>query len=52
MAALFVKHFPQGLAGVYAPEALPVAVRTAVLRDARRQGVRLARRVTTVQAES
>jgi len=46
LTALFVKHMPRGLAGVYVPEALPVATRRSILRAARSSGIRLTRKVT------
>ena len=41
MAALFVKHFPRDLAGVYPPEALPPETRQAILADARTRDFRI-----------
>lgn len=41
-AALFVKHLPRQLAGVFPPEALPAEVRRAVLADVRKKGFHLA----------
>lgn len=41
LAALFAKHFPRGLHGVHPPEALPAAVRRAVLAEARARGIRI-----------
>jgi len=35
LAAIFVKHFPKGLAGVAGPETLPAETRKAVLADVR-----------------
>jgi hypothetical protein len=49
MAALFIKHFPRELAGVYPPMALPREIRQAILQDARRRGIRLALRVKRVK---
>ena len=49
MAALFVKHFPRDLAGVYPPEALPAEVRQAVLADARSRRIRLTMKVTPLK---
>ena len=46
MMALFVKHFPGNLVGVHTPEALPIEVRRAILRDARARGLRIAKRIT------
>jgi len=40
-AALFIKHFPRELWGVHPPEALPVQVRRAVLRDLKARGIAL-----------
>jgi len=45
MAALFIKHLPRELAGVYPPEALPRETQQAVLSGARAYGIRLAKRV-------
>jgi NAD(P)-dependent dehydrogenase (short-subunit alcohol dehydrogenase family) len=41
MAALFVRTFPRGLRGVFAPEALPAEIRQAVLSGARARGFRI-----------
>jgi len=46
LTALFVKHMPRELAGVYVPEALPIAVRRSILRAVRSSGIRLTRKVT------
>lgn len=46
LTALFVKHMPRELAGVYVPEALPIATRRHILRAARSSGIRLTRKVT------
>jgi hypothetical protein len=45
MAALFIKHFPREFFGVHPPEALPVAVRRAILRDVRTRGFRVTKRI-------
>ncbi len=45
MAALFVKHFPRDLPGVYPPEALPVATRQAILSGAGAYGIRVEKRL-------
>jgi len=39
VAALFVKHFPRDLAGVFPPGAIPVENQTAILADARARGI-------------
>ena len=49
LAALFVKHFPRALPGVYPPEALPAATRQAVLAGARHYGIRITRRLTLLE---
>ena len=46
LTALFVKHMPRELAGVYVPEALPIATRRNILLAARSSGIRLTRKVT------
>jgi len=51
LAALFVKHFPRELGGVYPPEALPAAVRQAILADARSRGIGITMRVSRLQKE-
>jgi siroheme synthase (precorrin-2 oxidase/ferrochelatase) len=45
MTALFIKHFPRGLAGAYAPEALPREIRQAILEDARARGIALTMKI-------
>jgi hypothetical protein len=45
ITALFVKHMPRELSGVYAPEALPIATGQNILRAARSRGIRLTRKV-------
>jgi hypothetical protein len=49
LTALFVKHMPRELAGVYVPEALPIATRRNVLRAACSSGIRLTRKVTRLK---
>jgi len=41
LAALFVKHFPRNLSGVYPPEAMPAETRQAILADARLRDIRI-----------
>jgi NAD(P)-dependent dehydrogenase (short-subunit alcohol dehydrogenase family) len=41
MAALFVRNFPRGLQGVFAPESLPAEIRQAVLNGTRARGFRI-----------
>jgi saccharopine dehydrogenase (NAD+, L-lysine-forming) len=50
MAALFVKHFPRDLPGVYPPEALPVATRQAILSGAGAYGIRVEKRLKLLEA--
>ena len=45
LTALFVKHMPRELAGVYVPEALPATTRRNILHAARSSGIRLTRKV-------
>jgi saccharopine dehydrogenase (NAD+, L-lysine-forming) len=47
-AALFIKHFPRELSGVYAPEALPVENRRAIVAGIRTHSVKITHK-TTVQ---
>ncbi|MBI2956508.1 MAG: saccharopine dehydrogenase NADP-binding domain-containing protein [Acidobacteria bacterium] len=44
-AAVFLKHFPRELSGVYPPEALPGELRRALLADLKQRGLSLALRV-------
>jgi saccharopine dehydrogenase-like NADP-dependent oxidoreductase len=46
MAALFVKHFPRDLAGVFPPGAIPLENRQAILKDAKSRGIRLSAKST------
>jgi hypothetical protein len=41
IAALFIKFFPRELAGVFAPETLPVEARRAILADIRKHSVKI-----------
>src|SRR5688572_7461780 len=45
MAALFVKHFPRKLPGVFPPEALPARIRQALLANVRDYGIRTTQRM-------
>jgi hypothetical protein len=47
MAALFIKHFPRDQFGVFPPESIPIAIRRAILRDARARGFGIVKRVTS-----
>jgi Saccharopine dehydrogenase NADP binding domain len=50
LTALFVKHLPRALAGLYVPEALPIATRRNILRAARSSGIRLTKTVTRLNS--
>ncbi|UVT18709.1 MAG: saccharopine dehydrogenase NADP-binding domain-containing protein [Nitrospira sp.] len=45
LIAIFVKHMPRKLVGVYAPEVLPSLTRREILRETRSIGIRLKRRI-------
>jgi hypothetical protein len=49
MAALFVKHLPRDLAGVYPPEALPSRIVRAILADTRSRGIILQQKTTRLK---
>jgi len=49
LAALFIKHFPRDLDGVYPPEALPAETRQAILADARLRDFRITMKVTRLK---
>lgn len=49
VAALFIKHFPRDLAGVYPPELLPSETRQAILADARTRQITITTRLTRLK---
>jgi saccharopine dehydrogenase (NAD+, L-lysine forming) len=49
VAALFIKFFPRDLAGVLAPEQLPVETRRAIVSGIRKHSVRITHRVTPLK---
>jgi saccharopine dehydrogenase (NAD+, L-lysine-forming) len=49
MAALFVKHLPRELPGVYPPEALPARVVRAILTDVRSRGIALRQKISRLK---
>ena len=49
LAALFIRHFPRELSGVYPPEALPRETHQAILAGARSYGMRLTKRMTLLK---
>jgi saccharopine dehydrogenase-like protein len=46
MAALFVKHFPRDLAGVFPPGAIPLEDRQEIFRDLKSRGIRVTTKIT------
>jgi hypothetical protein len=46
MAALFVKHFPHELAGVFPPGAIPLEDRQAIFKDLKSRGIRVTMKIT------
>jgi hypothetical protein len=51
LAALFVKHLPRELPGVFPPERLPQEVRSAILADVRTREIRISQRATRLKLE-
>jgi hypothetical protein len=49
VAALFIKYFERGEAGVFAPEMLPVEMRRAIIAGIRAHGVRIAHKTTIIR---
>jgi len=49
MTALFIKHFPRDLSGVFPPEALPAETRQAILADARSRQMRISLKTTRLK---
>ncbi len=49
LAALFVKHFPRELAGVFAPETLPAEIRRAILAGVKAHQVKLSVKTTELK---
>jgi len=50
LALLFIKNFPRDLAGVFAPENLPLETRRAILAGIRTQGVKIAHKITVLKS--
>ena len=46
LAALFIKHFPRDLAGVFPPGAIPPENRQAILKDVQSRGIRITTKIT------
>src|SRR6202048_233716 len=51
VAALFIKYFPRDLAGVFAPETLPVETRRAIVAGLRARGVKITHKTTILKRE-
>jgi hypothetical protein len=49
IAALFVKFFPRELAGVFAPEQLPVETLRAIIAGIRTHGIRITHKTTVLK---
>ncbi|HEX4545124.1 MAG TPA: saccharopine dehydrogenase NADP-binding domain-containing protein [Candidatus Acidoferrum sp.] len=49
VAALFIKFFPRKLAGVYAPEMLPLETRRAILRGLRAHNIKITHKLTMLK---
>ena len=52
VAALFIKFFPRELAGVFAPEMLPVEMRRAIIAGIRTHSVRITHKTTIIRSLS
>jgi hypothetical protein len=52
VAALFIKFFPRDLAGVFAPEMLPLEMRRAVVSGIRAHRVKITRKTTALRRAS
>jgi saccharopine dehydrogenase-like NADP-dependent oxidoreductase len=51
VAALFIKYFPRDLAGVFAPETLPVETRRAIVAGIRAGGVKITHKTSILKRE-
>ena len=49
VAALFIKFFPKDVAGVLAPEQMPIETRRAIIAGIRKHSVRITHRVTPIK---
>jgi saccharopine dehydrogenase (NAD+, L-lysine-forming) len=52
VAALFIKHFPRGLSGVFAPEMLPVETRRAILAGIRNNSIGITHKTSALKHSS
>jgi Saccharopine dehydrogenase NADP binding domain len=51
IAALFIKFFPRAIAGVFAPEALPLETRRAIIAGIRANKVKITHKTSTLKTE-
>ena len=51
VAALFIKYFPRELAGVFAPEMLPLEMRRAIIAGIRSHSVKITHKTTAIKRE-
>jgi hypothetical protein len=49
LAAIFIKHFPREMAGVFGPSELPIETRRAILAEARSRDFRVAFKMTRLK---
>jgi hypothetical protein len=49
LAALFIRHFPRDMAGVFGPSELPIETRRAILAEARSRDFRVAFKMTRLK---
>src|SRR5271156_4068023 len=49
LAAIFIKHFPRDMAGVFGPSELPIETRRAILAEARSRDFRVAFKMTRLK---
>jgi hypothetical protein len=52
VCALFIKHFPRPLAGVFTPETLPPETRRAILNGFRGTSIRITHKITLLKRKS
>jgi saccharopine dehydrogenase (NAD+, L-lysine forming) len=51
LAAIFVKHFPRKLTGVFSPGTLPIEIRRAILADVRSRDIRVSLKLTQLKPQ-
>jgi hypothetical protein len=51
VAALFIKYFPREMAGVFAPEMLPLEMRRAIIAGIRTHSVRITHKTTAIKQD-